>query len=185
MRRLIVSDLIGTRGCDMSDCGQYRDRLWREWDASLPRLAVFMLNPSDARHDVPDPTDTRIYLRAMSLGFGRYDIGNLFPLSSSDPKALRTHANPLGPADHADQVLLEIAEAADTIICAWGADPFAVQRSSAVLALLRDAGHGPKLHCLALNKDGSPKHPLYIPMKTRPVPFQNVQRKSFVFSRGV
>lgn len=176
MRRLIVNDLLGTRGCDMSDCGRYRQRLWREWDADLPRCAFILTNPSAARHDVTDPTDTRIYMRSVALGFGRYDIGNLAPLISSKPKILHTHPDPFGAADYGNQVLLEIVESADMVICGWGADPFLAGRARAVLQLLRDAGHGPKLHCLGLNKDGSPRHPLYIAASTRPAAFSPTSR---------
>jgi hypothetical protein len=171
MRTMVSRDLAGERGCIMSDCGAYRLRLWREWDTSLRRLGVYMLNPSDARHDVSDPTDTRIYSRAISLGFGRYDIGNLFPLSSSDPGALRRHADPLGPIDVANQVLLDIAAGADMIICAWGKDSFARERARSVVELLRTAGAADRLFHLGLNKDGTPKHPLYIPSAVQPFKF--------------
>lgn len=171
MKTLVSRDLAGERGCIMSDCGVYRLRLWREWDISLPRLGVCMLNPSDARHDASDPTDTRIYSRAIALGFGRYDIGNLFPLSSSDPAVLRGHADPLGPIEVANQVLLDIAASADMIICAWGKDSFARDRARSVMKLLRAAGAADKLFHLGLNRDGSPKHPLYIASSIQPSKF--------------
>ncbi|CAE6839606.1 DUF1643 domain-containing protein [Paraburkholderia nemoris] len=172
MQYLTDTDLAGERGCIMSDCGAYRLRLWRQWDVTLPRLGVCMLNPSDARHNVDDSTDTRIYLRAVSLGFGRYDIVNLFPLSSSKPEVMRAHPDPVGPLDIANQMILDVAADASMILCAWGAGEFAATRARAVLQLLCDAGYAEKLVHLGLNKDGSPKHPLYIAASTRPKPFE-------------
>jgi hypothetical protein len=171
MKYLVDQDFAGERGCIMSECDEYRLRLWRLWDRSLPRLGVLMLNPSDARQNVPDPTDTRVYARAVALGFGRYDIGNLFPLSTSKPKVLRAHEDPIGPVDIANQMLLDIVADADMVICAWGAEAFARDRAQAVFDLLRSTGVGAKLHHLGLNKDGSPKHPLYIAASTRPRPY--------------
>lgn len=44
-------------------------------------------------------------------------------------------------------------------------------RASAVLDLIRLAGMRSKLHHLGLNKNGSPKHPLYIATSTQPQRF--------------
>jgi hypothetical protein len=59
------------------------------------------------------------------------------------------------------------------VLCAWGANSFVVQRTRDVMELLLAAGHGEKLHCLGLNQDGSPKHPLYIAMKVLPIPYSH------------
>ncbi|KAI3606624.1 hypothetical protein D8I24_1660 [Cupriavidus necator H850] len=57
------------------------------------------------------------------------------------------------------------------MICAWGAHKAAPARAAEVLRIIRMSGHGTLLHHLGLNKDGSPKHPLYIAARTRPQPF--------------
>src|SRR5258708_9826988 len=44
------SDVVMQRGAEISDCGTYRYRLWREWDRARPTLAFLMLNPSTADH---------------------------------------------------------------------------------------------------------------------------------------
>ncbi len=59
MRHLTDTDIALERGAQLSDCGAYRYRLWREWDTSCPTLAFLMLNPSTADHRVDDPTITR------------------------------------------------------------------------------------------------------------------------------
>jgi len=174
MQYLTDTDLACERGCILSDCGDYRLSLWREWDKSLPRVAALLLNPSTADHIVPDPTDTRIYTRAVSMGFGRYDIVNLYPLRSTEPDVLLTHPDPIGKKLNgisADGAILDAISAASMVWCGWGAHPAAASRAAEVMHLIRLVGMGNKLYHLGLNKDGSPKHPLYIAASTRPKPF--------------
>lgn len=71
MQYLTESDLVGERGCVLSDCGSYRYRLWSDWNNALPTLAFVMLNPSTADHLTDDPTITRCLPRAIADGFGR------------------------------------------------------------------------------------------------------------------
>ncbi|SDD55160.1 Protein of unknown function [Cupriavidus sp. YR651] len=58
-----------------------------------------------------------------------------------------------------------------TVICAWGAHKSAPARAAEVLAIIRICGRATMLHHLGLNKDGSPKHPLYVGTRTRPQHF--------------
>lgn len=175
MQYLTDTDLACERGCILSDCGIYRLRLWREWDKTLPTLTAMLLNPSKASHLVTDPTDTRIYTRAVSMGFGRYDIVNLYPLRATDPDELLIHPDPIGPLRGgitADGAILDAISAASMVICGWGSHPAAPVRAGYVVDLIRMAGMRNKLFHLGLNKDGSPKHPLYIAASTQPKPFE-------------
>lgn len=174
MQYLTDTDLAGERGCILSDCGAYRMRLWRAWDASLPRMTALMLNPSTPSHLVTDATDTRIYSRAVATGFGRYDIVNLYPLRATDPDELLKHPDPIGPTRGsitADGVILDAIGDAQMTLCAWGSHPAAAARAIDVMRLLGMAGMRNRLYHLGLNKDGSPKHPLYIAASTRPKSF--------------
>jgi hypothetical protein len=164
-------DRVMQRGAEMSDCGTYRYRLWREWDRVLPVIAFLMLNPSTADDQVDDPTITRCLARAVKGGYGRLDVVNLFALRASDPDVLLTHADPLGPGSHAVTSVLEATGRASTVICAWGAHPAAAPRAVDVMHMLGVTGMDGKLCHLGLNKDGSPKHPLYVAASTHPKPF--------------
>ncbi|WP_269844885.1 DUF1643 domain-containing protein [Trinickia soli] len=53
-------------------------------------------------------------------------------------------------------------------MCAWGSHPAARKRDGSVVDLMRDAATQGKLFHLGLNKDGSPKHPLYIAAGVQP-----------------
>lgn len=174
MQYLTDSDLAGERGAHISDCGKYRYRLWREWDRSKPTLAFLMLNPSTADHLTDDPTITRCMSRAIAGKYGRLEVANLFPLRATDPDELLTHPDPVGPkrgSGPAEGAILDVIERAHAVICAWGAHPAAAARAAEVMHIIRIVGMRNKLFHLGLNKDGSPKHPLYIAASTRPHPF--------------
>lgn len=172
MQYLTTHDLAGERGCILSDCGTYRYRLWREWDRRQPTLAFLMLNPSTANHIADDPTITRCMARAITGKYGRLEVANLFPMRATDPGELLTHADPIGPVGSADGVVLDAIERASMVICAWGAHPAAAPRAADLMRIIELTGMGNKLYHLGLNKDGSPKHPLYIAASTRPKPLE-------------
>lgn len=165
------TDLAVERGAHVSDCGTYRYRLWREWDKSRPTLAFLMLNPPTADHLVDDPTVTRCFARAVANNFGRLEVANLFPLRATDPDELLTHPDPRGPRHAANLAILDTADRASMVICAWGSHKAVETRAPEVLRLLCVTGMGSKLFHLGLSLDGSPKHPLYIAAGAQPQPF--------------
>lgn len=174
MQYLTETDLAGERGCILSDCGSYRYRLWREWDKSRPALAFLTLNPSTADHLADDATITRCTSRAIAGGFGRLEVANLFPLRATNPDELLIHQDPIGPKGRgisADGAVMDVVSAAAMVICAWGTHPAAAARAKAVVRLIGMCGARNRLYHLGLNKNGSPKHPLYIAASTRPKPF--------------
>lgn len=172
MQYLTDRDLAGERGCILSDCGTYRYRLWREWDRELATIAFLMLNPSTADHLTDDATITRCMSRAVAGKFGRLEVVNLFPLRATDPNELLTHSDPLGPRNQADGAVMDSIERAHTIICAWGAHPAAAPRAAELMHIFGIVGWRNRLLHLGLNKDGSPKHPLYIAASTKPKLFE-------------
>ncbi|MEM5428840.1 DUF1643 domain-containing protein [Cupriavidus oxalaticus] len=172
MKRLIETTLDGEAGCILSDCEQYRYRLWRHWDDSRSALGFIMLNPSTADHLVTDPTITRCLQRAFAGNYGGIEVVNLFPLRSADPDCLLTHPAPLGREDIANGAVMDAIDRCSLVICAWGAHKAASERAAEVLRIIMMCGRGNVLHHLGLNRDGSPKHPLYIAAKIRPHRFK-------------
>ena len=63
------------------------------------------------------------------------------------------------------------------MIVAWGKDGTHRDRDLGVLQLLTDLKITP--HCLGTNKDGTPKHPLYLRKDLKPIPYlgRDHQRK--------
>jgi len=151
-----------------SDCERYRYRLWDCWDESLPSITYVMLNPSTADEMVNDPTVERCQRRAATMGYGRMEIANIFPLRSTDPAGLLVE-DPLGPGDHADQAIIEAVSSAKIIIAAWGVVHKTLRdRPVRVMSLLEQDGHGDRLHHLGTSKDGAPRHPLYLSYDIQP-----------------
>jgi hypothetical protein len=143
----------------------YRYLLWRQIAEGSKHVAWIMLNPSVADADIDDPTIRRCISFSRALGFDRLTVANLFALRSTDPRALRTHSDPIGPNN--DKYLVELVKGADLVICAWGNHGALNGRAAQVCDLLK----GSPLHCLRISKHGQPVHPLYLPAALRPVSF--------------
>lgn len=143
-------------GAKLSDDRTYRYRLWRTWDTSKPTLAWVMLNPSTADETEDDPTIRRCIGFAKDWGFGGIEVVNLFALRATDPDELREHAKPVGPRN--DEVLHTVADEAENVVCAWGANGGLMDRGQTVAGMIDT-----ELHALDTTKDGHPVHPLYQP----------------------
>lgn len=156
------------RGAVFSDCRQYRYRLWRIWDDSRPPAAFVMLNPSTADEVDNDQTVERCERRAHAMGFGGLQVVNIFALRSTDPTALYSHAEPIGRDNNA--AIIEATREAGIVICAWGTHGNLNNRGAEVKAILDRSGIEP--HCLVLNANGTPKHPLYVGYDVMPKPWR-------------
>lgn len=163
----MLTDLFTTTGAVFTPCKRYRYRLWRTWDASKPPLVMVMLNPSIANEEQNDPTVERCQRRAMAMGYGGLQVVNIFSLVSTDPAALYSTPDPIGPEN--DAAILDAVKGAGMVLCAWGTHGDHEGRAKAVVDLLRDAGVTP--YCLGQNADGSPKHPLYLRNSAIPLPY--------------
>jgi hypothetical protein len=148
-----------------SPCRRYRYELWRIWKETGVRYCMFIgLNPSTADETTDDPTIRRCIAFAKAWGYDGLCMTNLFALRATDPKVMKADPNPTGDLDN-DLTLLELASKASVVIAAWGKDGKHLERDKDVIRLL------PPLHCLKLNKDGTPAHPLYLRSDLKPIPF--------------
>jgi hypothetical protein len=155
-------------GATFSPCGRYRYLLWRAWSDG-PRAVWIMLNPSTADENAEDPTIRRCIGFTRSWGLSGLFILNAFALRSTDPKALYGAEDPAGPLN---DVFLRVGgwralNEKAPIVCAWGTHAQRLGGAARVLAVLR---HRP-LSCLGRNRDGSPKHPLYLPASSELVAY--------------
>lgn len=150
-----------------SDCENYRYSLTRVWEPQRAKVLFVMLNPSTATEVQNDPTVERCERRARTLGYGAFQVTNIFAWRDTDPKAMRAAPDPVGPAN--DDAIRDGADWADHVIAAWGTHAEHMNRGSAVELLLR--GTGKPLFHLGLSKAGHPKHPLYLPYVQQPEPW--------------
>lgn len=152
----------------ISDCGRYRYVLTRTWDAWLPVLVFSMLNPSTADASEDDRTIRRCIGFARREGCGGIAVVNLFAWRSTNPDKLPIlDAEKTGP-ENTEHVIRTVK--GRRVVVAYGvhfsAHPFVVLP---FLELLRE--HAAGIYCLGTTKNGSPKHPLYLPGDT---PLQEV-----------
>lgn len=187
------------KGAEISSCGSYRYRLWREWrnhpapsqwdmwtdDTGKPvvdgageqlgepkRCVFIMLNPSTADGDQDDPTIRRCVGFASMWGFDRLEVINLFAHRATDPKsllALGHQDDPVGPRNQD----------------AFKAVLFPHRLVGRVICAW--GAHGGHLgqdetalgwigdcerHALGLTSKGHPRHPLYLPRDAGLTPFR-------------
>lgn len=142
----------------------HRYLLRRTWEAERGFLHWLMLNPSDADEANNDPTLERCQQRSFDMGFGGFIVTNLFGFRSPYPDQLHKAADPIG--DENDRFILKAAEECAHTVCGWGTNGGYMGRDKAVLAMLRKASA--PLYVLAINQDGSPGHPLYLPYDLEP-----------------
>lgn len=84
-------------------------------------------------------------------------VATLYALRSTNPAALWTHQDPVGPDN--DDFLWNFARECGDVVCAWGSNA-RLERAARVASIMRDAGA--RLWCLGTTKGASPRHPLYV-----------------------
>lgn len=157
----------------ISECGKYRYSLTRVWDENKPRVLFIMLNPSTADAEKDDQTIRRCVRFAEGWGYGGIYVVNLFSLRATNPKDLLKAPFVVGVEN--EKWFNRMSALAHLVVCAWG-------NSAIVDKLQKRLDHSWKplswidkskpLHYLELSKDGTPKHPLYLPKTLKPVRYE-------------
>ena len=153
----------------ISDCGIYRYSLYRKiTEAEHPKICLFiMLNPSTADALKDDPTIRKCKSYAQAWGYDALEVINVYAYRATKPSDLpdedvkRTGPDYFAYADAAIQN-------ADIVVCGWGRN---VDEATSQFMLAYIVGQGKSPYCLAINKGGTPKHPLYLKKDLSPTPF--------------
>lgn len=165
-----MADLFLERDAVISECGRYRYLLRRTWDYAKPRALIVMLNPSTADAEVDDPTIRSCIRLTRGIGYGSFEVVNLYGLRATDPAELDNADDPIGPRN------MDTIEGAvmrcDVAICAWGAHHMAA-RDQSINVKNAIRSRRPAIYCLGKTKAGYPKHPLYIKSGTPIEVFHN------------
>lgn len=155
-----------------SKCGRYRRKLMRDWTPAgeAPRTVTFVgMNPSVADENVSDPTCHRELDFARQWRFTRYLKGNVLDWRATSPGDIPPDPT-IACSPENVQAVVEMAADSEWVVLAYGKLHRRFQPAVAeVLRAVADSGR--PLYCLGRNKDGSPKHPLYLRRDTQPVPF--------------
>jgi hypothetical protein len=161
---------------NFSPCRRYRYSLCRDIEPRFDRVMVCCgLNPSKAAEEVNDPTITRVIKLARRELCRWLIMVNAYPYVATDPKDLeRCHAFDRNGAgrendDHIEAAFDAVRLSGGVILAAWGAHPLvSLVNRPALHLVFTNAG----AKCLAINKDGSPKHPLYCRADAPLIPWQ-------------
>lgn len=101
-----------------SNDSQQRYQMSKVWDKSLPQANIITIAPSECHGVESDLTTNIITNNLHSLGFGGYTLTNLISKIGVEVKNIK-NKNGLWDND-TDKHILSCAEAADSIILAWG-----------------------------------------------------------------
>lgn len=160
-----MSELFSNSGAEFSECRNYRYALWRIWDEAKPLVMFIGLNPSTANETDNDPTIKSVCRIAKANGYGGVYMMNCYPFVSTDPNELynldRVYEN--------ETWLKGISEKCKEVVFAWG--NFDVVKKLGTDKYM--AKLFPNAKALHINKNGSPKHPLYCKSGTQLKPFMN------------
>ncbi len=158
---LLIDSTIQS-GAEFSQCRTYRYVLWRRWGwyEHAKQVMFIGLNPSTADETKDDPTIRRCIRFAKDWGFNGLLMMNAFAFRATDPKVMRAAADPVGPAN--DEAIGCWKSQVGKVIAAWG-NQCGEERAKQVCRVI-----GTPLYCLARNKSGAPKHPLYTAADTMP-----------------
>lgn len=148
-------------GAVISPCGEYRYRLWRQWEPCQPSMVWVMLNPSTADASQDDPTIRRCIGFAKREGFGGIDVLNVFALRATDPDALLTHRDPFGPENEEYLLRCRSGHLMSKLFLGFGAIHSPRVLSHYKRAWVALAASMP--NCFGVTKHGWPRHPLYLP----------------------
>jgi len=171
---------------EISEDGLYRYWLERR-DLWGPELELFggaskkpegwctfvLLNPSTANAHVDDPTIRRCRGFATGLGAESFAVANLFAFRAPEPAMLLYCSDPVGPEN--DSAIRRALGTGGPVIVGWGAIGHKWLRELARprVQLLVDlaVGTGKERLCLGTCANGQPRHPLFVPAGTVPVPW--------------
>lgn len=141
-------------------------------------LVVCGLNPSTADELTDDPTIRKLTHYAKRDRFHGLVMINAFALRATDPSELANALNkgidPAGPQNDFIVERCAIAWPHAMVAVAWGKPkkqpkrlaPY-IERAARILATANANARQVPLACYGTNKDGSPKHPLYLRNDTK------------------
>ena len=160
-------------GAVLSNDRDYRYVLYRVFDTSKPMLGFCGTNPSTADEHEDDNTIRVMLRRAIAWGYGSLLVVNCFAWRETDSTQLRDRildgVDIVGPEnnEHLRDVAQRVTASGGMMVAGWGKAGNLIGRGPRVLEILRAAGG--QVYALKVNHDGSPQHPLYISMATKPV----------------
>ena len=151
----------------------HRYTLTRELGGTITLLAMG-LNPSKATAELDDQTIRKDMGFARIWGCGRIVKTNAYGYRATDPedmkRARKAGIDVIGPDNDAaiQKALADLLRSDGRLLVAWG-NHIEEARQRALAEMIDCSGITP--YCLGTNKNGTPKHELYIPFAQELLPW--------------
>ena len=146
------------KNATISECTKYRYQLTRSWKNEGEKdftLLFIMLNPSTADAMEDDPTIRKCITIAKAFHFNSIEVVNLYGYRSTDPSTLLSMSLEEAQGELNGHYVAESIGRANAICVAWG------NQGQLGTFQMTELLKGKGVLSLAVNKGGSPKHPLY------------------------
>lgn len=150
----------------ISECGRYRYDLTRDTGEGAGSVLWVMLNPSTANATEDDPTIRKCIGFTQRWGFRHLKVINLFAYRATDPTKLT--APDIIDSGNIQAIFSEVG-AHDRVVFAWGGGLKYAHGNKWVAEFIARTFFDAQ--CFGLNRDGTPKHPLYLSYETELVPY--------------
>jgi len=132
----------------------------RQWDEYRYWCGFVGLNPSTADEKKDDPTIRRCINYAKSWGYGGLYMLNVFAYRATNPLEMKSQTKPIGYSNA--KFLARISARCLITVCAWGNHGNHLKAGDKAKEIIN------RPHYLELNKNGTPKHPLYLKGDLKP-----------------
>ena len=143
---------------------KHRYYLSRKW-SEKKQVVYILLNPSTANHINNDPTINRLISISKNLGYGGFKVVNLYTLIT--PFRYKLYQKKRKFSEKNKKIISNLIGKHNTVIYGWGAtenEPI----------WLKNMVENPL--CFEVNKNGTPKHPLYLSKETTLKEFQRREK---------
>ena len=158
------------KSATLSDCGKYRYELMR---GKAPYMTIIMLNPSTADSEKDDATIRKLLTLAAGNDYSGIRVYNAYAYRATDPveiwALLQDQLAHVAVGPHNKHYLQRAFRQKDVVL-AWG-NHVGREWAFKIVRAARHPKYGCRLHCFGQNKNGSPKHPLYLKNDTKLQPY--------------
>jgi hypothetical protein len=160
-------------GCESESCAGRLYRYYLQWPTGVNNnriaLGVFA-NPSTADATKLDPTLKRWREYCRAWGYGWSATVNVRAWRATNPDDVP--ADPVAIGKENMECILSAAALSDLIVLGYG--KLGGELGLETVRHIRAVVTPQQIHCLKLNLDGSPAHPLYLRKDLTPIEFKGV-----------
>ena len=143
---------------------KYRYSLSRKW-SEKEQVLFILLNPSKGDDIDDDPTIIRLISISKNLGYGGFEVVNLYTIIN--PKRNKLYEKKRKFSAKNKKLIAKLVARHKTIIYGWGATENEPN-------WLRNIVKSPL--CFNINKNGTPKHPLYLKKESTLKKFRGLKK---------